>query len=255
MAKKEKNIVVKKGAPEYMNTYGDLVTLLLCFFVLLFASSNIDAEKFKAIAASMSSNPISIMEDTSVGILDSLGNGIVEMPEVEGESDKENNEYEEGKAELEKMASDFRTYFAQNNYMEKIDVEQNDQYVILNFKDGILFDNGKAELKEEAKNALNIVADELQKYPENDIKIEGHTDNKPIHTVQYPSNWYLSAARAISVAEYFTNVKNIQPERLSTEGYGEYKPKVPNDTPENMATNRRVEIKISSKYYSNDAGS
>lgn len=252
MAKKEKNIIIKMGSPEYMSTYGDLVTLLLCFFVLLFASSNVDAEKFKAIAASMSANKISIMENSSDGIMSALGNGIVEMPQVKGDSDKENAEYEEGKAELEKMASDFRTYFAENNYMDKIDVEQNDQYITLNFKDGILFDSAKAEIKPEAINALSMVANELLKYPENDIKIEGHTDNRPIHTAVYPNNWYLSAARAISVATYFTDVKHFAPTRISTEGYGEFRPKVDNDTPENRAINRRVEIKILSKYYSDE---
>ena len=90
------------------------------------------------------------------------------------------------------------------------------------------------------------------KYPENDIKIEGHTDNLPINTTQYPNNWYLSAARAISVATYFTDYKNFSPDRISTEGYGEYRPKAPNDTPENRAINRRVEIKVISKYYNNE---
>lgn len=252
MAKKEKNITIKMGSPEYMSTYGDLVTLLLCFFVLLFASSSTDAEKFKAIAISFSSSRISVSDSSSAGVLDSLGNGIVEMPIAEGESDKENNEYEEGQAELEKMASDFRTYFAENNLMDKIDVEQNDQYITLNFKDGILFDSGKAELKTDALQALTMVANELLKYPENDIKIEGHTDNRPINTPRFPNNWYLSAARAISVATYFMETKNFPPTRISTEGYGEFRPKVSNDTPENRSINRRVEIKILSKYYSDE---
>lgn len=250
---KRKPEEVKKGLDEWMATYGDLVTLLLCFFVLLFASSNVDAEKFKQIAQSFSSsNSIDIFSGASQSILDNLGNGIIQMPEVRGDSDKKNEEYRESVNEIKKMADDFKTYFAKKEYKEKIEVEASEQYINLTFKDGVLFDSGKAFLKPESLSILNIVSDELLKYPDNDIKIEGHTDNVPINTLTYPSNWHLSAARAISVAEYFIDTKNIMPMRISTEGYGEYRPKAENTTAEGRATNRRVEIKIMSKYLSDD---
>lgn len=250
MAKKEKKIEIKQGLAEWMGTYGDMVTLLLCFFILLFASSSVDSGKFEQIATSFANNQIVIMPAQTGGMLEALGNGIVSMPEVSGNSDKE---YEQrGKEELDNMAENFKTYFAENDIQDEIEVEQNDRYITLNFKDGILFESGSADLKPEAINILGKVADELLKYPDNDIKIEGHTDNRPINTSRYPNNWYLSAARAISVATYFTDIKNFSPDRISTEGYGEYKPKVSNDTPENRAINRRVEIKIISKYYDNE---
>ena len=249
MAKKEKKIEIKQGLAEWMGTYGDMVTLLLCFFVLLFASSNVDAEKFSQIATSFS-NQIVVMPGQTSGMLDALGNGIIEMPEVKGNSDKEFEQ--RGKEEMDNMAENFKTYFAENDLEDKIEIEQNDRYITLNFKDGILFESGSSDLKPEAINILNQVADELLKYPDNNIKIEGHTDNMPISTTRYPNNWYLSAARAISVATCFTSSKNFPPARISTEGYGEYKPKVSNDTPENRAINRRVEIKVISKYYDNE---
>lgn len=243
----------KKGLDEWMSTYGDMMTLLLCFFVLLFAMSTIDAAKFAEIAASFSSvNKITIMESASSSILESLGNGIVSMPVAQGDASEENEEREKATEELVKMASDFKTYFAQQNLQDKIDVEQNEQYITLNFKDGILFDSGKADLKPEALGALDIVSNELAKYPENNVKIEGHADNMPINTPRYPNNWYLSAARAISVAMYFTDTKGFSPERISAEGFGEFRPKVPNDTPENRSINRRVEIKILSSYQPNE---
>ena len=174
------------------------------------------------------------------------------MPQAQGEASEDNEEKDKATEELVKMASDFKTYFAQQNLQDKIDVEQNEQYITLNFKDGILFDSGKAELKAEALGALDIVSNELAKYPENNVKIEGHADNMPINTPRYPNNWYLSAARAISVAMYFTETKGFSPERISAEGYGEFRPRVPNDTPENRSINRRVEIKILSKYQPNE---
>ncbi len=250
---KRKEPEVKKGLDEWMDTYGDMVTLLLCFFVLLFSMATIDAAKFAQVAASFSSvNRITIMESASSSILESLGNGIVQMPQAQGEASEDNEEKDKATEELVKMASDFKTYFAQQNLQDKIDVEQNEQYITLNFKDGILFDSGKAELKAEALGALDIVSNELAKYPENNVKIEGHADNMPINTPRYPNNWYLSAARAISVAMYFTETKGFSPERISAEGYGEFRPRVPNDTPENRSINRRVEIKILSKYQPNE---
>ena len=250
---KRKEPEVKKGLDEWMGTYGDMVTLLLCFFVLLFSMATIDAAKFAQVAASFSSvDRITIMESASSSILESLGNGIVQMPQAQGEASEDNEEKDKATEELVKMASDFKTYFAQQNLQDKIDVEQNEQYITLNFKDGILFDSGKAELKAEALGALDIVSNELAKYPENNVKIEGHADNMPINTPRYPNNWYLSAARAISVAMYFTETKGFSPERISAEGYGEFRPRVPNDTPENRSINRRVEIKILSKYQPNE---
>jgi len=250
---KRKEEEVKKGLDEWMGTYGDMVTLLLCFFVLLFAMSSVDAAKFEQIAASFSSaNRITITESASTSILDALGNGIVAMPMVQGDAKEENEEVKEAVEELVKMSSDFKTYFAENNLQDKVEIEQNEQNITLSFKDGILFDSGKADLKPEALGALNIVANELAKYPENDVKIEGHADNRPINTPRFPNNWYLSAARAISVAMYFTNTKGFSPERISAEGFGEFRPKVSNDTPENRSINRRVEIKILSKYFSGE---
>lgn len=248
---KEKKIEIKQGLAEWMGTYGDMVTLLLCFFVLMFATSSVDAEKFKQVAASFSKNNLVVIQpEQSQSIFDALGNGLVSMPEVKGESDKDFEAQKEGLEELDNLEKSFKTYFAENNLQNKIEVEKNDQFISLNFKDGILFDVGKSEIKPDAISILSKVGDELVNYKDNDIKIEGHTDNTPINTFKYPNNWYLSAARAISVATYFTGVKNISPTRISTEGYGEHRPKVPNDTPKNRSINRRVEIKIISKYYS-----
>lgn len=252
MSKKNKKEEVKKGLAAWMGTYGDMVTLLLCFFVLMFATSEVDVEKFKQIAASFSKNTLIIMPEQTEGMLDALGNGIVDMPEVKGEDDSENEFKEEGKEELKNIEEDFKTYFAENDLEDKIEIEKDERFITLNFKDGILFDSGRADIKTNAINILGMVADKLSNYPDNDIKIEGHTDNMPINTERFPNNWYLSAARAISVATYFIDIKKFSPEKISTEGYGEYRPKAPNDTGENRSINRRVEIKIISKYYSGD---
>jgi chemotaxis protein MotB len=115
---------------------------------------------------------------------------------------------------------------------------------IINIDNSILFDSGKAEVKERVKRTLSKIAVALNNFPENNIQIEGHTDNVPIHTARFPSNWELSAARALAVLKFFVDKTDADPRRLSAVGYGEYRPLVPNDTPENRRLNRRVDIVI-----------
>lgn len=228
----------KKGAPEWMTTYGDMVTLLLCFFVLLFAFSEIDAQKFEAVIQSFQG---------SLGILDS-GRAIepseyfvdAEMNEM---MTKQVQELEALK-ELEEIANELKEFLESRGYSQAVDIQFNERYVKLNFLDGVLFDPGKAIIKQEAIPVLEAVALKLVDYSENRIKIEGHTDTVPIRTIEYPNNWYLAAARAIAVAEYYINEKGYDPKRLSAEGFGEYAPIATNDTPEGRTRNRRVEIKI-----------
>ncbi len=255
MARAKKEEAPKAGCPEWLATYGDLITLLMCFFVLLFAMSTIDAKKFQAMVSGLSGNPAPVIVGGGSGIDEMFGSGIMEMPAVNLDLPIEiaAKTAEEAQKELQQMASDFKTYLAENQLQEKIEVKIAEDSVTLVFKEGILFDLGRAVLKEEAMAALDVVANEIHKYPENDIEISGHTDNLPINTVQYPSNWQLSYARAFSVAEYFIDQKGVVPVRIIAVGRGEYLPIATNNTPEGRAQNRRVEIKFKSKYYSDSA--
>lgn len=255
MAAKRKPDEPKAGAPEWMTTYGDLVTLLLCFFVLLYAMSNVDQAKFAALAASFAGNPKTIMESGAAeGIMDSLGNGIIEMPDISRETEQERADEakrnREAQKELQNMASDFKTYLAENNLQDKVEIELTDRYIKLNLPEDVLFDSASAELKPKALPILDIISDALTEYPGSDVNVEGHADNRPIHTIQYKNNWYLSSARATEVTIYLVDKKGIDPDRIVPVGYGEYKPVASNDTPEGRAKNRRVEIVIISKYYS-----
>jgi chemotaxis protein MotB len=111
----------------------------------------------------------------------------------------------------------------------------------LSFEDQILFDFGKADINAAGHALLNRVAEVIQK-GRDAVRVEGHTDNIPIRTARFPSNWELSVARAVNVVKYFVEVGNIDPRRLSAVGYGESRPLVANDTPANRMKNRRVEI-------------
>ncbi len=237
------------GLPEWMATYGDLVTLLLCFFVLLFSMSSVDENKYTAVAESFNSNITFIQGGGATGVNNMLGSGINNLPKVDKSVNDSKSEQEQKEAdELNKMASDFKTYFAENNVADEVTVDVTDEYVKITFGDGILFDSGSAELKPESKEILDLIAEELKNYPNSMIKFEGYTDNQPINSAIFPDNMYLSAARSISVLNYFKDEKGFDPELLSQEGFGEYKPIASNDTPEGRAKNRRVEVKIMSQY-------
>ncbi len=113
--------------------------------------------------------------------------------------------------------------------------------LVIRFTGQLLFNLGEADIREEGEDVLLRVADIIREVP-NDVLVEGHTDNLPINTPEFPSNWELSTARATRVIRYFIENEDIDPDRLSASGYSEYQPLRPNDTPENRAENRRVEI-------------
>ena len=265
----------KGGAPEYMLTYGDMVTLLLTFFVLLYSMSNLDEQKVVLLAEAFAGRPIIItggLGDNLTGqgpsiidqmpqheedIAEGLGSGGDETrdPEIVQIGQDEYDRLmaiQEAMAELTSMESDFRTYLAQHYYTDSqgefieggvVLVEVVDDYLLVRFDDTLLFASGRAELNLGALEVLNFLVDELLKHPGHSIRVEGHTDTVPIGTAQFPSNRHLSAARASTVAEYLST-RGLDPRLITAEGMSEYHPVASNDTEEGRAQNRRVEIKI-----------
>ncbi len=236
------------GAPAWMATYGDLVTLLLCFFVLLFATSNVDVAKFQEIAQSFNKEITFLEAGGSQGMNELVGSGIMELPRIDKSINDSKEKNKKVQEELSKLASDFKTYFAEKDLSQDVEVTVAEDHVKITFGDGVLFDSGQATLKPSAMEALDAIASELLNHPNNAIKVEGHTDNIPINTAQFPDNMYLSAARSISVLNHFKDVHGFNPERLSQEGFGEYAPIESNDTQEGRAKNRRVDVKIMSSF-------
>lgn len=241
----------KAGAPEWMVTYGDLVTLLMCFFVLLFAFSEIDAQKFEQVMQSFQG---------SAGVLEN-GKSLSEdalIFDAAPEQDTSPDTTEQQKLDvieelLAQAAAEISTELAEalaggpsEELIENISIEILDNKIVIRLKDNVLFDSAKAEIKEAALPILTALGEALQGelFTESEIKIEGHTDNVPINTVRFPSNWELSAARATSVLNYFVDNLEFDPVRLSIAGHAEFKPIDTNETAEGRAANRRVEITI-----------
>ena len=132
---------------------------------------------------------------------------------------------------------------ADNDLEAVVDIIESDLGVVIQLRDNILFETSKSDLRSESKEILDSISGLISSL-NNNIVVEGHTDNRPINTAEFPSNWELSVDRAVNVVRYFVENGKIDPKRLSATGYGEFQPIVDNDTEENMEKNRRVNILI-----------
>lgn len=248
-----------KPAAAWMSTFSDLMNLLLCFFVLLFSMSTIDAQKFEQLAASFSES-FSIFQAGSTSIGEGLlvGNGVMQLNQLDEymntmgkeveETEEEDDPLEELKKDQleasEELAELIEEMVIEENLEKEVDIDFTSQYVSLTLNGGILFDSGKDTLKPESNIILDKIGLILEKYAQSTIEVEGHTDNVPIHTSRFRNNNELSSARALSVFDYFVEHTTLDPANIKHSGRGEYIPIADNSTPEGRTKNRRVEIKI-----------
>ncbi len=259
MSKKKQEDTPAPGSPAWMSTYGDMMTLLLCFFVLLFSMSTVDAQKFELIAASFSKT-FSVFSSGATAIGDGMlvSNGVSQLNELDdyinsmgktADGDQETDDIlseaeMQQLAEAEELAERISEAIAEGQLEEEIDIDFTSQYVLLTLNGALLFDSGKAELKTEALPVMEQVGKILERYAKNAIEVEGHTDNVPITSGIYASNDVLSAFRALEVFDFLVENTNLDPAEIKHSGRGEYAPIADNTTAAGRAMNRRVEIKI-----------
>lgn len=263
---KRKEDEVKPGAPAWQSTFADLMNLLLCFFVLLFSMSTVDAQKFEMIAASFNQTfSIFTAGATAIGDGILISNGVSQLNELDqyinstgkmdqGETISEDvaeaveaakEALEEAQMEeSEQLAEMMQEAVDERNLDKEIDIEFTAQYVQLTLKGSLLFDSGSTELKPEALPVLDQVGVILERYAQSTIEIEGHTDNVPMSGAKYSNNDELSSGRALSVFNYLLSTANLDPAMVKHSGRGEYVPVADNATAEGRTMNRRVEIKI-----------
>lgn len=236
---KRKKKPKKENGERWLLTYSDLITLLMIFFVVLYASSNISAKKFEQLSTSMQQG---------------FGNGGGEQvigtpitpPISEGQGEPTPIISEEKK--LENLKAEIDKHIAEENLGGSVTTAIEERGLVVSFKNEILFESGKANLKGGSKEDLLRVVKSISALP-NLIRIEGHTDNVPIKTSEFTSNWQLSCIRAANVAQTIGDSKLIAPNRISALGYGEYRPIGDNATDIGRARNRRVDLVIlNSKY-------
>lgn len=269
MAPKRKPEQPPAGAPAWMCTMSDLMNLLLCFFVMLFAMSSVDQAKYEEFVAAMS-NSFSIFDAGATAIGDGvlISNGVSQLNELDeyinstgktAESEIEADEFEDYENKMDALKEALEAANLQNNeqlaerieeaveesgMVEQIEVSFNSQYVQLSMKGALLFDSGKADLREESTRVLDRVGVILERYSDGLIEIEGHTDNVPINSARFASNEELSDARALSVFYYLQDNTSLDPVSMKHSGMGERVPIADNSTEEGRSKNRRVEIRI-----------
>ena len=204
------------GAPLWNVTYGDMVTLVLCFFVALFAFSSIDSQKYQQMQLSLRAafGGEGGVLTGSPSVFDAR---IIPSP-------------------VEQMYQELKKAVDETKWKGQAEIT-------ISFKEKLFFNIGSATISSEAYPVLESVGKILKarNYP---LRIEGHTCDLPIRSSQFPSNWELSAIRAINVTKFLINRVGFKPERISMAGYGQYHPLVPNNNEENRARNRRVDIVI-----------
>ena len=245
-----------QGGGEWLSTYGDLVTLLLTFFVLLFSFSTIDAQKWQDLVLSLTGGAgvldggntinsegagaynINIDEDVMLG---HLGNS-------QNNNNNNNNiiDGDDTADDFVKLYKEIDFFLKEEGIPAEVEISEGYTEILIRFKDSILFDTGKADIKSEALGILDGIALVLKTYQRDidQVRVEGHADSRPINTYLYPTNWELSSKRAINVVRYFHEEKGIEPSKLSAAAYGPYHPIDTNSTEEGMARNRRVEFYI-----------
>ncbi|MBP3198619.1 MAG: flagellar motor protein MotB [Butyrivibrio sp.] len=269
MAKKQEEI--KPGLPAWQGTFGDLMNLLLCFFVLLFSMANMDAAKFEEVAASFS-QAFSVFSggEMAIGQGALIGDGVSQLNQLSAyvtsmglaQSGEDSDESEKAVGDMDQEelmnAAEEEQLEASAELAEKIEkaldegeiddmvsLNYTSQYVELTIQGSILFDSGKTELKADAIPVIDKVGQILEAYAGGTVDIEGHTDNIPMSGGgKYANNDELSSGRALSVFYYLTEHTNLDPSNLVHTGRGQYEPIADNSTDEGRARNRRVEIKI-----------
>ena len=213
------------NSDRWLLTYADLITLLLGLFVILYAMSKIDAGKYAEMVTAMEGvfgAPKGVMAG-AVGLVEPS------MPTVQ--------------SERQKIATEIKSALHLNGESQQISISENERGITVHMMEELLFPSGSADIKQSSLVTLDSLTGVLKRLP-NDIRVEGHTDNVPINTPQFPSNWHLSVARAVNIGYYLIEKHGLIAEKVSIVGYSEYRPLAPNDTPEHRARNRRVDIVI-----------
>lgn len=248
MSKRRKREEHEEEIPEsWLLPYSDILTLLLALFIVLFASSSVDAQKFQSLSQAFNQAlsggtgifdyPSPMQEDDAQAIDD-----------IEGaKEDKKKSEQiaaQVEQLELENIQKKVNTYIQKENLTDKLETSLTDEGLLVRIRDNVLFDSGSADVRTKDLQTAREIADLLVMNPPRNIIISGHTDNVPINNSKFESNWELSVMRAISFMKIVLENDKLDPSWFSTKGFGEFQPIASNDTAEGRSTNRRVEILI-----------
>ncbi len=282
MPSRSRRAASQASAPSkaWLDSFADAMTLLLAFFVLLFSMSEIDVKKYEAFFEGLNgpipnqgdgefegtpfdpdapppAGPDADVEPEEDASAEATSEDPTDIPSDVTESTAPPTE--DTNADIEELEEDFLsvTVAEAEDLVAKLDealgvhldeddyaVELDQRGVVVRLADQTLFASGRAELSEEAKDIVRVVADVLADTVDNQVEVEGHTDNRPVGNTEFPSNWELSTARATNVLRAMLTLEDLDPARLAAVGRADTVPRADNDTPEGRAKNRRTEIVV-----------
>lgn len=272
MAKKKREAEEEAEAGErWLVSYADMMTLLVALFIVLFAMAQVDTNKFLALKESFDGNPEaaqalfdgskSVIEGGSISRLeDSAADNTVEfdVPSLKAaqgidqkaaeraieKSEAEEQAEKDERATLEGVKEEIEASLAATGQSGNVKFTFTSRGLVITvITDQVLFGPGSADLRPQSATIIRALGQPLSRVS-NDISVEGNTDNSPINTALYPSNWELSNRRATSVVRQLVEKEGVAANKIGATGYGEFRPAVPNDTPEHKAQNRRVEVVV-----------
>lgn len=259
----------KENTERWLLTYADLMNLLLIFFIILYAMSKVDVAKYNELSQAMgkvfgighSSNEMFPPGAGSDSLID-LGKGNQKdntptptpTPSATGDQGTGAGNIED--QEMQALKNSLENMITEGNLGGEITVSTEERGVKISIQAQYLFASGSSELEPTVLKNVEDIGKMLKEFPDNYVRVEGHTDTDPIKTALYPSNWELSSARATNVLRILVEKCSLDPKRISAVGYGEYQPLYPNDTEVNKAKNRRVDIVLLKQDFSvGEAGS
>jgi chemotaxis protein MotB len=255
MARRKKKPEGHANHERWMVSYADFVTLLFAVFVTLFAMSQTDKRKVEEVIASLresfgyaKSSPMSkvnVLDSTELSQIPAItppaakGPMNPQMPFSKGGR----NRFKGEEKDFKKVRASLEAYLLKNGMQDKVSLEITRRGLVVSLKEAGFFDSGSAEIKVGSYPLLAKVAESLSDYS-NQIRVEGHTDNVPISTRSFPSNWELSTSRATNIVRHLVSYYKFEPENLSAAGYAEFRAVADNGTADGRAKNRRVDIVV-----------
>lgn len=240
---------------KWLVPYSDVLTLLLALFIVLFSASSIDSDKARQL-----SNSLRLAFQGGTGVLqfenpiqDYLPIEDSNYGQYEGEQmTEEARKFQEETQKLNELATQLNQYLLENNLTGALTTEVSEQGLKITIEESALFDSGRADIKPEARDLALRIADLLVEVPNREITITGHTDNVPMKSWRFKSNWELGAARAINFLDVILENPKLSPDSFKIMTHAEYRPIADNNTAEGRAKNRRVEVMIERMYSNPD---